>query len=92
MAAAALIAEKARAVVAYAEQFDFVQGELPLSSWKAPAVRHPATRAASHPAGRAGLLARRRRLLATAAPHGSRQPFARRRAARCTRRAAPRRA
>jgi len=53
MAATALIAEKARAVVAYAEQFDFVQGELPLSSWHAPAVSHTARRElrATQPAG-----------------------------------------
>lgn len=32
------------AVLAYADAFDFKQGALPLSSWKAPAVR----RIASH--------------------------------------------
>jgi hypothetical protein len=37
----AKLAEQASYWQAYADAFDFRQGELPLSSWRAPAVRAP---------------------------------------------------
>ena len=62
MAAVELLKAKAQAVLAYAEQFDFVQGELPLSRWEVPAVRARRRASLGHPASPARRRARRARL------------------------------